>query len=156
MKNWMLLTLAMFFSFVGMAQPPQGDVQAGDDFGDVSSIKMLSIHTDVSAIGEEDALEGTFKGKVFESCVKKGCWVKLEMEDGNTVFVKSKDHAFYVPESIVGKTVLVSGEAQLNVSSVAHLQHIAEDAGKSKEEIEAITEPEKEYKIMAVGLRVLD
>lgn len=37
-------------------------------------------------------------------------------------------------------------------TSVEELRHYAEDAGKSKEEIESITEPRIEYTFMADGV----
>jgi hypothetical protein len=39
---------------------------------------------------------------------------------------------------------------------VEELKHLAEDAGKSKEEIEAITEPKEELKFLATGVLLLD
>jgi hypothetical protein len=39
---------------------------------------------------------------------------------------------------------------------VAELQHYAEDAKKSKEEIAAITKPEKEVRVMAKGIVVVE
>jgi len=40
--------------------------------------------------------------------------------------------------------------------SVAELKHYAEDAKKSKEEIDAIKEPQKEMKITAKGITVVE
>jgi hypothetical protein len=77
------------------------------------------------------------------------------MPDKTTVFVKMKDYAFFVPLEMIGKTVVIDGEAKKIETSVAELKHYAEDAKKSKEEIEAITEPKKEIRLTANGILVV-
>ena len=54
-----------------------------------------------------------------------------------------------------GKTIVADGVATFKETSVAMLQHYAEDAGKSKEEIEAIKEPKREITLQAKGILVL-
>jgi hypothetical protein len=49
----------------------------------------------------------------------------------------------------------MDGYAYREVTSVEDLRHFAEDEGKSKEEIEAITEPREELKFMASGVLLL-
>ena len=66
-----------------------------------------------------------------------------------------KDHAFLVPVDMNGKEIVVDGTASMKVTSVKELQHYAEDAGKTKEEIAAITEPKKEIIVNAKGILVL-
>ena len=66
-----------------------------------------------------------------------------------------KDHAFLVPLSMNGKTIVVDGTATLKETSVDMLKHYAEDAGKTKAEIDAITQPKKEITMQARGILVL-
>ena len=66
--------------------------------------------------------------------------------------VTFKDYAFFVPKDASGKTVIMDGYAYKNVTTVAELRHYAEDAGKPKEEIEKITEPESELVFEAHGV----
>ncbi len=47
---------------------------------------------------------------------------------------------------------IVNGKAFVSETSVEELKHYAEDAGKSKEEIEAITEPKRTYGFLADGV----
>ena len=61
-----------------------------------------------------------------------------------------------MPLDIVGKTVVVEGKAELKETSVAMQKHYAEDAGKSKEEIEKIKEPKKEVIMMIKGVKVVE
>jgi hypothetical protein len=66
------------------------------------------------------------------------------------------DYGFLVPLSLKGKTVVIDGEAKLKTTSVAELKHYAEDAKKTQAEIDAITEPKKEVRIMARGIAVVE
>lgn len=81
-------------------------------------------------------------GTVAGVCQKKGCWMQLDIGEGKTMRVRFKDYAFFVPKNISGKTVVLDGYAYNSTTSVAQLRHYAQDAGKSKAEIEKITEPE--------------
>ena len=56
---------------------------------------------------------------------------------------------------IVGKEVVLEGEAVVKEVSVKQLQHYAKDAGKSEEEIKKITQPKKELQFIAKGVLVL-
>ena len=99
--------------------------------------------------------EGRIKGKVIEVCQEKGCWMKLERDNGEKLMVKFKDYGFFMPKNIVGKEVILDGEATIKEVSVKQQRHYAEDAGKSKEEIEKIKEPKKELQFVAKGVLVL-
>ncbi len=79
------------------------------------------------------------RGEVVGVCKKKGCWMVIT--DGvDSVRVIFKDYGFFVPKDIEGYIVAAEGEAYYDTFSVAEQRHIAEDAGKSAEEIAAITE----------------
>jgi len=72
------------------------------------------------------------------------------------MMVRAKDHAFFMPENIVGKTVLVEGTASVKETSEEMRKHFAEDGGKSKEEIAKIKGAEKSVEFAAKGVKVLD
>jgi hypothetical protein len=84
----------------------------------------------------------------------KGCWMKVRTTDGQTMRVTFRDYGFFVPKDIAGKQVVFEGTAQQSTTSVADLKHYAEDAGKSKEEIAKITQPEKAVTFVADGVIV--
>ncbi|MBL0268886.1 MAG: DUF4920 domain-containing protein [Chitinophagaceae bacterium] len=105
--------------------------------------------------GKEE-VDGKVKAKIIEVCEKKGCWVKLDLGNGETATVKMKDYGFFLPLAAKGKTVVIDGELKMKTTSVAELKHYAEDAKKSKEEIDAIKEPKKEIRVMAKGIVVVD
>jgi hypothetical protein len=48
--------------------------------------------------------------------------------------------------------VILNGKAFVKITTVAELQHYAEDAGKSKEEVAKITSAKKEFAFEADGV----
>jgi hypothetical protein len=82
------------------------------------------------------------KATIVDVCAKKGCW--MQVKDGDDeLFVRFQDYGFFVPRNAAGHRVVMHGTSQLQVTSVDELRHYAEDAGKSPEEIAAITEPQQ-------------
>jgi hypothetical protein len=66
--------------------------------------------------------------------------------------VKFKDYGFFMPKNIAGKEVIVNGKAFVSEVSVEEQRHYAEDAGKSEDEIAAITEVKRTYTFEADGV----
>ncbi len=106
---------------------------------------------------DSKGIETKVKGTVMSVCQNKGCWMKISPEGGGkSVFVKFKDYGFFMPMDLAGSQVVMQGRAYISETPVAELRHYAEDAGKTKEEIEKITEPAKDYKFTATGVVILD
>lgn len=145
--------------FAAQAQPPAGDAKPGDTYGEKvtadGAVSLQDVATKLNA-GGTDAVDLKVKAKVVDVCSKKGCWITLELADGQTAMVKMKDYGFFLPLAAKGKTVVIDGQVSLKTTSVAELKHYAEDAKKSKEEIDAITEPKKEVRVMAKGIVVVE
>lgn len=99
-----------------------------------------------------DTLNAKMIGKVDEVCQSKGCWMKINLEDGEQVMVKFKDYGFFMPKDIAGKEVVLNGMAYVNEVPVDELRHYAEDAGKSTEEIAAIIQPKQTFSFEANGV----
>lgn len=94
----------------------------------------------------------TFEGKIVEVCSKAGCWVNIDKGHGETFMVRFKDHFTIPTNTPSGTRAFLHGTAVMDTTSVADLQHFAEDAGKSKEEIAKITEPEFNLNFTADGI----
>lgn len=99
-----------------------------------------------------DSINSKMIAKVNEVCQAKGCWMTLNLEDGNEIMVKFKDYGFFMPKDIAGKEVVINGKAFVSEVSVDEQRHYAEDAGKTKEEIALIIEPKKTYSFEADGV----
>jgi len=111
---------------------------------------------DVQAKMANGVFEGKITGKVTEVCKAMGFWIKVDKGDGTSMMVKSKDHAFFLPQDLVGKTVVMEGTASEKEVTEEKRKHFAEDAGKSKEEIKKIKGSVKEVQFIAKGIQVLD
>lgn len=111
---------------------------------------------DLQAQMSSAAFAGKVTGKVKEVCKSMGCWITLEKADGTTLMVKSKDHGFFMPQDLVGRTVVIEGTASEKIVTEDKRRHLAEDAGKSKAEIKKIKGSVKEVQFIAKGIEVLD
>lgn len=93
------------------------------------------------------------KGKIVQTCTKKGCWMTVDIGNNQTMTVRFKDYGFFVPKSgAEGLEAVFEGVARKEVRSVEELRHYAQDAGKSKEEITKITAPREEITFEASGV----
>jgi len=99
-----------------------------------------------------DSIHVKIKSTVSSVCKKKGCWMTVPVGEDTEMRVKFKDYDFFMPLNCEEKNVIFEGWAYKYVTPVNELQHYAEDAGASKEEIEAITEPETGYEFLADGV----
>jgi len=133
-------TLLTIFSctqevFVGYGEDINSDVKFYDTIGDNLDISNVS-------------------GEILDVCPKKGCWMNVKVNT-DTVFVKFKDYGFFVPKTgIQGKKVLMTGEIFKDTISDERLKHYAEDAKKSRTEIDLITEPEYKINMIATGVAI--
>ena len=94
------------------------------------------------------------EGEILSSCPMKGCWMKISVEK-DTVLVRFKDYGFFVPKNgIEGKRTVINGNISVDTLSVAQLQHYAQDAGKSKEEIALINKPKITISFLADGVLI--
>jgi hypothetical protein len=155
-KIFSLLVIVLSASAV-MAQPPAGDAKPGEWYGEKTTTDgAVNIAEIPAKLEKKESFDTKIKAKVLDVCSKKGCWIKLAVNDSTTAFVKMKDYAFFLPEAIKGKTIVLDGQAQMKTTSVDELKHYAEDAKKSKEEIAAITQPQKEIRFTAKGIVVVE
>lgn len=155
MKKILILCSVLFASLCLSAQEPQSAAK-GVTYGAGTTAEGAINASEIdSKIKAQDKFTGRLKGKVVSVCQEKGCWMKIERENGEPMMVKFKDYGFFMPKDIEGKEVVIEGEASIKETSVKQLRHYAQDAGKSKEEIEKIKAPKKEVIFIAKGVLVL-
>ena len=139
------------------SQPPKGDALPGDSYGaTISSEGADAIAVVAERVNAPDTLPVKVKARVLEVCKQKGCWMTLQVNDSTEAFVKMKDYGFFVPTALEGKTIVLEGIAFIKTTSVAELKHYAEDGGKSKKDIDAITQPESQLRLLANGILVAE
>ena len=121
---------------------------------DAIAVASMAEHFKTMNVG--DSINSKMIAKVDNVCQAKGCWMKLDLENGEQVMVKFKDYGFFMPKNIAGQEVIINGKAYVNEVPVEELRHYAEDAGKSAEEIAQITEPKKTYSFEADGVLLVE
>jgi hypothetical protein len=151
-----VLSALLFIALGAAAQKEKTPAAKGVVYGVVTEGSTPVAPDDIAAKLVNNEYEGQVKAKVVQVCKAEGCWIKVERKDGTTMMVRAKDHAFLMPENIVGKTVLIDGSATVKETSEEMRKHYAEDAGKSKEEIAKIKGAEKDIQFAAKGVKVLD
>lgn len=119
----------------------------------VEAAKALSVAEMLEDFkGKSGRVEYTFEAPLNEVCSKAGCWVNVDKGNGETFMVRFKDHFTIPPVTPVGTPAIFHGYAFQDTVSVDLLKHFAEDAGKSQEEIDKITEPKITFGFEADGI----
>ena len=154
MKNIIIiLNIGLIFS----CSNPNGDQALTNTkesyYGDlINNSDIINISEVKNSISQNGKIETKIQGKILSTCAKKGCWMKLKTEE-DTLMVRFKDYGFFVPkEGVEGFNTIIQGEAYYDTLTVELLQHYALDAGKSEDEILAITEPEYNFLFEANGV----
>lgn len=121
----------------------------GDSIDDAEAIEASQV---LALLEGKDSLQVKLKGTINSSCKRKGCWMKMDLGNGEEMRVSFRDYEFFVPKNLNGETAIIEGVAYRDTLDVDFLRHLAEDAGKSEEEIAAITEPEISINYTANGV----
>lgn len=124
----------------------------------INETAAVAVNDVPGLVGEKAALENVkFKGLVDACCLKKGCWMNMDMGDGSKMRVTFKDYGFFVPLDSKGKEAIVEGRAYYDTTSVDMLVHLAMDGGMSEEDAKAkYTEPEYDLSFEATGVIMRD
>ena len=127
-------------------------VSFGDEINDDAAISAEKMAAKYEGMEVGDTTTVKMSAKVDDVCQSKGCWMKVNLENGEQAMVKFKDYGFFMPKDIAGKEVIINGKAFVNEVPVEEQRHYAEDGGASEEEIAAITAPKKTYSFEADGV----
>ena len=158
MKKIQFITLLLLVAavWVSCKQAPAAEAETNSFGAGVSKPDAAVSFADVNAqLETADSVNVVMRAKVGEVCQAKGCWMNVVDAAGTAegeMFVQFQDYGFFMPKDIAGREVIVEGKAYKQETSVEELKHYAEDAGKTPEEIAAITEPVMEKKFMATGV----
>lgn len=118
----------------------------------ISNEGIISAEKLVQELKIIDEKELKLEGKVDAVCQGSGCWVNIDIGNGETAHVTFKDEAFVLPKDIAGQTAVIEGIAVTEVISVEMQKRMAEEEGMSQEEIDEITDPLTEYYFEAEGV----
>lgn len=167
MKKINITLVVLLFVFICRGQEQQemtydpADTQAanrafGEKIDTEDAIGVTELSETYANLSVADSVQTTFKATVTAVCKAKGCWMKLQLEDGNETMVRFKDYGFFMPMDIEGRQVVVNGRAFVEEMSVEDQKHYAKDGGKSEAEIAAITATKKTYGFEADGVLLMN
>ena len=92
----------------------------------ITQDNAIALADALSHAGESKRL--VIAGKVGSVCTAKGCWLALNDAAGE-IRVSFENYGFFVPPSLVGKTVWVEGQLEKRQLSLAETRHYVADAG---------------------------
>jgi len=110
----------------------------------------VALATAITQLEKQSTASVLVESKVDKVCEAKGCWLGLVSDNGD-VRVTFKDYAFFVPSSLIGKTVIVEGVLEKVTMTLDETKHYVKDAGGDPS---SVTEPRVEYRIVASGVEV--
>ena len=150
MRNvFLILSALVIFS----CTPEQKQDVVGTYGDEINEKGAITVDAMIAKLDEADTVNIKVRGEITATCAMKGCWMNLIMADGQEMRVTFKDYGFFVPsEGMEGNEALIEGILTRTVTDVETLKHYASDAGKSAEEIDAITEAKEELAFEAVGV----
>ena len=157
MKN-LIPILSIFLLSACGGQQQQATEETAENtgwFGEQFEFTEAIAPAQVAALmNDSSSNEFVVEGTIQECCQKKGCWMKVDMGNGEAMRVSFKDYGFFVPLDAAGKTMVMKGVAMYDTLDVDYLKHLAEDANATQEEIDAITEPELAITFEATGVLI--
>lgn len=153
------ILFALFAVSVIACSAPKTDGVDGELVGkygeEITTEDMITTDKMVAMLSESESINVKVKGEITATCAMKGCWMNLVLPSGEEMRVTFKDYDFFVPkEGMEGNVAVIEGVATRTLTDVATLQHYAQDAGKSEEEILAITEDKEELAFEATGVLI--
>ena len=135
----------------------ENSVDVAGNYGDeLKEFEILDGFALVQKVNELGEFQGQVQGVIKEVCTKKGCWMTMELAEGQEMRITFKDYGFFVPLNSKDYPVIIEGVATKKTVDVATLKHYAEDAGASAEEIQKISSPKEEYEFVASGVKILN
>lgn len=149
----LFLSLTLFATLSLHAQSPK-PAASGVSYGAGTTPELSIPVSELPAKMSGNTFSGKITATVTEVCKEKGCWMKIKREGGEDIMVKFRDYAFFMPQNIVGQTVVLEGVANVKETSVEQLRHYATDAGQSKAQIRKIKKPKKDIQFVASGVLV--
>lgn len=163
MKGFNILLVFLFGLFSCQSQQETKklslkDTNSGVFYGEAFNLDTVfhekMVWQKYASMAISDSLNVQFETKVKEVCKVKGCWMIVELPEGEQAMVRFKDYGFFMPFDISEKQVVLNGFAFVEEMSVEDQIHYAKDAGKSADEISKIIAPKRTFSFEASGVLV--
>lgn len=116
------------FLFVACNTDPREKLPATGSFGQpVKTDTVLTVNEVLTRLTTEPEFPVSATGLIKEYCKGEGCWLTLENQGGEPLFVEVENKVFVLPHHITGKVATVTGTASKTTN----------DAGKTEAKISA-------------------
>ncbi len=98
--------------------------------GPVGNAKKVSINNVLKDPTKYAGQTVRVEGVIVRSCKMEGCWAELaEKKDAESVRVKMKDHAFFIPLQSAGAKARAEGVFMVKTLTKAQVDHMIEEDG---------------------------
>ena len=158
MKKFLIASFSVALLVACGEQKDENAIVLGKSYGPVKvdTAQAMTVKEMLDTFdGNKGEQEFTLIAPIDEVCSKAGCWINVDKGNGETFMVRFKDHFTIPPKTKIGTQAYLHGKAYMDTISVDLLRHFAEDAGKSKAEIEKITKPQFELGFEADGITLV-
>ena len=109
------------------AIPSDGYLKRGAAIGDSKKVSLAKVLKDPS---KYEGKTVRVKGVIVRSCKMEGCWAELAPKvDTQSVRVKMKDHAFFIPLQSAGALARAEGVFTVKNLTKAQVDHMIEEDG---------------------------
>lgn len=126
-----------------------GTLYGADINADSKILTIAEIYADTAGFSGKTVV---VKGSMSELCRSGGCWTVIS--DGSMNIRALTLHKFIMPKEmdITGKVAVIEGVFSIKEITEDQAKHFAEEAGTDPN---LITGPQKMYRIMATGIKIL-
>ena len=128
---------------------PDGTLYGADINADLKILSVADIYADTTSYSGKNVV---LKGNMSEICRSGGCWTVLS--DGTNSIRALTLHKFIMPKDmdITGKVAVVEGVFSIKEITEEQAKHFAEESGKVPS---TVTGPQKMYRVVATGIKIL-
>ncbi len=149
MKNSILGFLIALFAIISCKE---NNSQKNGNFGKlINKENAVSIDSALVLLGDKDSVQVKISGNIESVCQHSGCWMNLQSEKGEEVFVQFRDEKFSIPKETQGKG-FAEGWLVKEVISIDDQKSEAKENGESDEEIAKINTPRNDYSMVVDGI----
>jgi hypothetical protein len=115
---------------IGVLLLVAGALAQAENYGAPITMKdPITLEAAVAQLDAASTADVLIESKVDKVCKMEGCWLGLKSASSE-LHVTFKDHSFFVPQTLIGKTVLVQGR------------------------LSKVTQPSVRYELVASGVEV--
>lgn len=123
-----LIYTLLLAALVSCNNDPRKELPATGNFGtQVNENGTITVNDALVKLNTENEFNATVTGLISEYCEGEGCWLTLENQGGEPLFVEVENKAFVLPHNITGKVAVVTGKVSKTTN----------DAGKTEPMITA-------------------